>query len=263
MRMRRTFRHSAAALGIICLLATAGDLRAANKARAVFKKTKHNFGKVKQGQVLTYEFVFTNKGNDTLKVERLDTTCGCAAALASADRIEPGGEGKIKVTVDTHGYAGKLTRYIIFSSNDSSDRRRELTVTMDIDVPPQPRIDLDNYNIDLGLSLEGESPRTKVRIKSVGERELQVEIAQHPYITFYSKGKPLTGRIKLPPGNSVEVELRFGPQTRTGMLRDYVLIRSNDPIRPTYSVYVSRYVITRAELRDLFEKYGGILKIKK
>ncbi len=263
MRFRRILPIAVATLGIFCLAASPGGLPAAAKARAVFKKTSHNFGKVKQGDVLTYEFVFTNTGSDTLKVDRLDTSCGCAAALASSEEIEPGKEGKIKVTLDTHGYSGRLTRYIFFSSNDATDKRRELTVQADIEVPPQARIDLDKYNIDLGLSLEGEAPSVKVRIKSVGERELQVEIAPHPEIKSYRDGKPLQNAFKLPAGNSVEVEFRFEPQTRTGMLRDYILIRSNDPVRSTYSVYISRYVITRAELKALFDKYGSVLGIRK
>jgi hypothetical protein len=263
MRIRRTFPSALAVLGVFCLLASSGEVAPSAKARAVFRKTSHNFGKVKQGDVLTCEFVFKNAGTDALVVERLDTSCGCAAALVSAERIEAGGEGKIKVTVDTHGYSGKFTRYIFFSSNDGNERRRELSVTMDIEVPPQPRMDLDKYNIDLGLSLEGESPSVTVKIKSVGERELQIEMAQHPEIRYFTGQKPLSFPLRIPAGNSVDVEFRFEPQSRTGMLRDYVLIRSNDPIRSTYSVYISRYVVTRNELKDLFEKYGSVLGIKK
>lgn len=263
MRFRRIAPLALAGFGIFCVLAIPGGPALSAKARAVFAKTSHNFGKVKQGDVLTYEFAFKNTGSDTLVVERLDTSCGCAAALVSANEIKPGGEGKIKVTVDTHGYSGKFTRYIFFSSNDGNEKRRELSVTMDIEVPPQARMDLDKYNIDLGLSLEGEAPSVTVKIKSVGERELQIEIAQHPEIRFYSGEKPLSFPVRIPAGNSVDVDFRFEPQTRTGMLRDYVLIRSNDPIRSTYSVYISRYVVTRSELKDLFEKYGSVLGIKK
>jgi hypothetical protein len=263
MRPARIKPIALAALGMFCALALSGAVESRAKARAVFAKTSHNFGKVKQGDILTHEFTFRNTGSETLVVERLDTSCGCAAALVSADEIKPGGEGKIKVTIDTHGYSGKFTRYIFFSSNDSNNRRRELSVTMDIEVPPQPRMDLDKYNIDLGLSLEGETPSVTVKIKSVGERELQIEIAQHPEIRFYSGGKPLSFPVRIPAGNSVDVEFRFEPQTRTGMLRDYVLVRSNDPIRSTYSVYISRYVVTRNELKNLFEKYGSILGIKR
>jgi hypothetical protein len=112
------------------------------------------------------------------------------------------------------------------------------------------------------LSLEGEAPSVKVKVKSVGERELQVDMS-HEEIRFFSGGKPLSFPLRIPPGNSRVVEFRFAPQTRTGSLRDYVLIKSNDPVRSIWSVYISRYVVTRKELKDLFERYGSVLGDRK
>ncbi len=77
---------------------------------------------------------------------------------------------------------------------------------------------------------------------------------------IFSGGRPLVSPFFLPSGESREVELRFPPQSRTGTQRDYILIKSNDPVRSTLSVYVSRYVITRKELQELFDKYRSILK---
>ncbi len=56
--------------------------------------------------------------------------------------------------------------------------------------------------------------------------------------------------------------MRFPSQTRPGLQRDYVLVKSNDPVRSTLSIYVSRYVVTRKELQELFVKYGKVLKDK-
>lgn len=245
-------------LGAAVLFAS-GAPAAAKKARAVFKETAHDFGKVKQGEVLVHEFVFKNEGDEPLVVERVETTCGCTAALLSAQRIEPGQEGRVKTTFDTRGYQGRVTRYVILVSNDADKKRRELALSVDIEVPPSARIDLDAYNIDLGLSLEGESPSAKIKVKSVGERELQVDMS-HEEIGFFSGGKAVSFPLRIKPGDSREIELRFAPQARTGSLRDYVLIKSNDPVRSVWSVYISRYVITRKELRDLFERYRSVLE---
>ena len=240
----------------------AGTLGAARNVRAVFQETSHNFGKVKQGDVLTHEFVFRNSGDATLVVERVETTCGCTAALVSADKIGPGKEGKIKVSLDTHGYSGHMSRYVYLVSNDADSPRRELSIAADIEVPPMPKIELDRYNIDLGLSLEGESPSAKVVIRNVGELELSVEMA-HEQVKFFAGGKPVTFPIMIPAGKSAEVEFRFPPQTRVGSLRDYIIVRSNDTYRSTQTVYFSRYVITRKDLRDLFLKYRSVLDDKR
>jgi hypothetical protein len=255
----RTFRRPAAVLAAAVVLLAAAGLAGSGKPKAVFKATSHDFGQVKQGDVVSHEFVFKNEGDAPLVVEKVETTCGCTAALVSAKKIAPGKEGKIKTTFDTRGYSGRLTRYVYLVSNDGENPRRELSLVADIEVPPSARIDIDRYNVDMGLVLEGETPSAKIVIKSAGERELKVEMA-HENVKFFSGGKPLASPFFLPRGEAREIELRFPPQARAGVQRDYVLIKSNDPIRSTLSVYVSRYVITKKELQELFDKYRTVLK---
>jgi hypothetical protein len=259
MTARTAKRLIAPALILAVLALAAAAPGQAGKPRAVFKATAHDFGKVKQGDVVTHEFTFRNEGGAPLVVDKIETTCGCTAALVSEKRIAPGRDGKIKTVFDTRGYSGRVAKYIYFVSNDGENARRELSVAADIEVPPSARIDVDRYNLDLGLVLEGEAPAARIVVKSVGERELKVEFDQ-TNVRFFSGGRPLASAFSLPVGESREIEMRFPPQARPGVQRDYILIRSNDPVRTTLSIYVSRYVISRKELQELFDKYGKILK---
>ena len=111
----------------------------------------------------------------------------------------------------------------------------------------------------MGLVLEGEAASAKVVVRSAGERELKVEMA-HETVRFFSGGRPLNSPFYLPAGESREVEIRFPAQVKTGAVRDYILIKSNDPVRSTLSIYVSRYVVSKKELKELFEKYASVLK---
>jgi hypothetical protein len=257
----RAFRRPAAVLAAAVVLLAAAGLAQGKKPKAVFKATSHDFGQVKQGDVVSHEFVFKNEGDAPLIVEKVETACGCTAALVSEKRIAPGKEGRIKATFDTRGYFGRPTKYVTLVSNDSENPRRELSLVADIQVPPSARIDIDRYNVEMGIVLEGESPAAKIVIRSTGERELKVEVA-HENVTFFSGGKPLASPFYLPAGEAREVELRFPAQARGGLQRDYVLINSNDPVRSALSIYVSRYVVTRKELRELFDRYGKVLKDK-
>jgi len=260
MRNYRTLVLTAVILGalvIVLPVSTAGK-----QARAKFKEKAWDFGKIKQGEILTHEFVFTNEGDAPLVIEKVSTSCGCTAALASEDKILPGKEGRIKASFDSRGYSGKVVKYVYVESNDSDASRRELSLSAEIEVAPQPRIELGAYNIDLGLSLEGEETSAPIVIKNTGELELSVEIT-HQEFKFLVNGKPAAFPLKIAAGKEVRLEVRLPSPNKIGTLRDYLLLRSNDPVRSTLSVYISRYIITKADLKELFRKYGKILEDKK
>ena len=146
-----------------------------------------DFGKLKQGKVLTHIFAFTNEGDEILKIKRVKTSCGCTAALISNKEIAPGGKGEIKLTYNTRGFQGKNTKYIDVESNDPTHPRKRLAVSAEIEVPPRPRIFLDRYAIDLGLVLENEEVQATTRVKNRGELELRVNCT-HKRASFFSGG---------------------------------------------------------------------------
>ena len=98
-----------------------------------FSETKHDFGKVKEGNVVEYTFKFHNKGNETLTIKDVRTSCGCTAALVSSEKLEPGIEGTLKVELDTKNRSGKMSRTITIQSNDPKDPTKVLTVYADIE----------------------------------------------------------------------------------------------------------------------------------
>jgi hypothetical protein len=260
MRNIKPLVLTAVVLGVIGIILPASA--AGKQARAKFKEVAWDFGKIKQGEILTHEFVFTNEGDAPLVIEKVSTSCGCTAALASEEKIGPGKEGRIKASFDSRGYSGRIVKYVTVESNDADASRRELSLTAEIEVPPQPRIELSAYNIDLGLSLEGEEASTRVAIKNTGELELSIDIA-HPEFNFLANGKPAAFPLKIAAGKELGLDVRLPSQNKNGALRDYVLIKSNDPVRSTLSIYISRYVITKEALKELFKKYGKISEEKR
>ena len=105
----------------------------ANVPVLYFSETKHDFGKVKEGNVVEYTFKFHNKGNETLTIKDVRTSCGCTAALVSSEKLEPGVEGTLKVELDTKNRSGKMSRTITIQSNDPKDPTKVLTVYADIE----------------------------------------------------------------------------------------------------------------------------------
>ncbi len=243
---------------LACLLFSAGPIFAGKGPKIKFREESKDFGKMKQGKVLTHTFVFKNEGDEILKIKKVTTSCGCTAALLSKKEIAPGAEGEIKLTFNTKGFQGKNTKYIDVESNDPAQPRKRLIVTAEIEVPPRPRIFLDRYAIDLGLILENEEIQARTIIKNRGELELRVNCT-HKRASFFSGGEKITFPLKIAAGKEAEVEIRIPPGKRKGVMREYVIIKSNDPMKPNSSLYQSGYITTKQQLKELYAKYKNIL----
>jgi len=238
----------------------AGTFAAAAKGpKIVFKTDKWDFGKIKQGKDVTYEFVFKNEGDQDLQIGNVESTCGCTAALVSNKKVAPGGAGIIKVTFSSAGYAGEVIKYVYVESNDPSNRRAPLRIEAAIDVPPQPKIDLNRYMYDQGLVIEGESLETEIVVINRGELELKFECTL-PGAVFEAKGKPAAFPIAVAPGKESALTVKFPLEGRVGFIREFILFKTNDPLRTTISMTISGYVVTKLQLKQIFEKYKSIIK---
>jgi len=254
--MERSALAAAALMGVLLVMNAA---LASGQPKIKFKETAWNFGKVKQGEVMSHEFVFTNEGDATLVIQKVSTSCGCTAALVSADKVQPGKEGRIEIKFDTRGYGGPVNKLVYVDSNDPGEAHRQLEVSAEIEIPPSPKIDLDPYNYDAGLAVEGEDIKANLRVINKGELELKVEF-NHRSATFSSDGKPVSVPLKIAAGKEAKVEVRIPTQNKTGVVREYILIKSNDPMRTTLSMYLSGYIISREKLKELFDRYKDILR---
>jgi multidrug efflux pump subunit AcrA (membrane-fusion protein) len=260
--MNKLKSHLVLALTAAVLLASGwASAPAAAGPKIKFKTESWDFGKVKAGRELTYEFVFLNEGDATLNIKGVESSCGCTAVLLSDrdKKVAPGKSGKIKVTFNTQGYAGEVAKYIFIDSDDAATPRSQLKVTASIDVPPQPRIDLDQYNVDQGLLVEGENFVAEVGVRNRGELELQFECSL-PNATFQVGGRPAAFPVKVAAGKDVLLKATLPLDNRVGPVREFVLIKSNDPLRNTISLTLSGYIVTKAQLKLVFEKYKAILK---
>ena len=107
--------------------------------------------------------------------------------------------------------------------------------------------------------VEGDELLADLKIMNRGELELRVEF-NHRSAAYEIAGKPAPVPLKIAAGKDAGVLIRIPTQNRTGAVREYVLIKSNDPMRSTLSLYISGYIITKEQLRELFGKYKDILR---
>ena len=124
-------------LGLIAIFAIMFSVMNSSKLAAFingpkisFETTKHDFGKIPSGPQVEYIFKFTNKGNQTLHIEKVQASCGCTGATIG-DKMDyaKGESGEIKVTFNTQGREGKQEKTLMVYSNDSKEPNKVLTFT--------------------------------------------------------------------------------------------------------------------------------------
>lgn len=84
---------------LLMVLVVSAKAQTAQPAREtlVLKQVSHDFGKIAQGRPVTHVFEVTNAGNEPLRIENVQASCGCTTPEWSYDPIKPGGTATIKV----------------------------------------------------------------------------------------------------------------------------------------------------------------------
>ena len=101
--------------------------------------------------------------------------------------------------------------------------------------------------------------KTAVVVRNRGELELSFECAL-PGATFAAKGNPAVFPVKVAAGKEAEITVRFPLMNRVGFVREFVLFKTNDPLRSTISMTLGGYVVTKLQLKQIFEKYKSLIK---
>lgn len=112
-----------------------GDVPADKLPTMTFNEYFHDFGKVYQGEKVTYAFKFVNKGKTDLIIQSASGSCGCTVPEYPKNPIKPGEEGFIRVAFDSEGRAGMNEKMVTILAN-TIPNKIELKIKADVtDLP--------------------------------------------------------------------------------------------------------------------------------
>src|SRR5690606_8499536 len=74
-----------------------------NVAKMTFENTRYDFGTIREGEIVTHVFKFTNTGKVPLMISDARSTCGCTVPSYPKEPIPPGKGGEISVRFDSKG----------------------------------------------------------------------------------------------------------------------------------------------------------------
>jgi len=82
-----------------------------------FQTQDHDFGTIKEGQVVEYTYAFKNTGEAPLVIQNAQGSCGCTVPDWSKDPIPVGGTGYVKAKFDSNGRTGAQNKAVTVTAN--------------------------------------------------------------------------------------------------------------------------------------------------
>lgn len=80
-------------------------------------KKSHDFGTIKQGEVVETVFTFVNLSKDTFQIENVKGSCGCLANQWTQNQVYPNQSGTVTVRFDSKGKTGQHLKSVTVYSN--------------------------------------------------------------------------------------------------------------------------------------------------
>ena len=81
------------------------------------EETEHDFGRIIEGETVSYSFNFKNAGKSDLIIADVSTSCGCAVPSYPKTPVRPGESGSIKITFNSNGKRGYQSKNILVVAN--------------------------------------------------------------------------------------------------------------------------------------------------
>lgn len=98
-------------------LTTTQLVAAAKTTTMKFENNEHDFGVIKQGSKVEYNFKFTNSGTNDLIITDAKGSCGCTIPEYPKEAVKPGASGIIKVSFNSEGKSGQQTKSVTLTAN--------------------------------------------------------------------------------------------------------------------------------------------------
>jgi len=212
----------------------------------------HNFGDLREGQIVSHSFIIKNTGTDTLKIFNVRTSCGCTAAEMPKKILAPGDSTVLRVTFNTKNKKGAQQKYIYLTSNDPQTPKFKLVLKAEVfdknanikAIKNGPRLRLQTHQISFGKLEKGVKKTARIRFMNVGKLPLKIT-----YVKPSSKClEAFVNRYQLAPGESGILEVTIDTSDLQGAISRTIAFKTNDPLEPTQMLMV--FVEIKEENKD-------------
>src|SRR5687768_4916546 len=123
------------AAGLIVSCAAGAAFAAAAKGtgpRIAVDTADFSFGRLPNDRAVEHVFKVSNTGDKPLVITRVQTSCGCTAAMMESSVIDPGKTGRLRVQFNPKGQKQVVTRTVTVHSNDEVQPALALRISAEV-----------------------------------------------------------------------------------------------------------------------------------
>jgi hypothetical protein len=138
--MRAIFLNISIIIGLLLLFSSCDSNRSRENQRPkenkplekkapgkiVFDKEIHNFGTLKDGEIVSYSFTFRNTGGSPFLINKVEKTCGCIDSRYNSGAIQPGETSAIELIFNTAGEWGNQIKGLTVETSEGEQKELQI-----------------------------------------------------------------------------------------------------------------------------------------
>ena len=94
--------------------------------KIAFDKEIHNFGTLKDGEIVSYSFVFRNDGGSPVKIVSTEKSCGCLDIKYDTNLVLPGKSSTVEVVFNTAGEWGNQIKGMTIKTSAGEEKELQI-----------------------------------------------------------------------------------------------------------------------------------------
>jgi hypothetical protein len=199
------------------------------------EKPIFQFGRIAEGTKLEHTFRFKNTGDAPLIINKVRSSCGCTAALLSADTIKPGETGEVKTIFNSDGFSGSVVKTIYLHSNDPLQK----VIRFQLQGQVQREIVLNPGRLQFSNLKAGVPGKATITVNNKGQNTLFLS-------DLKTTGNNLTAQLsaeQLAPDETAELQITLTLEPEKPRFGGYVTLRTSSPRNPHLRIPVTGHLM--------------------
>ncbi len=189
-------------LMLLVILIFSGQAMA--KPELTITSSQFDFGYAPYNTKISHSFWLFSTGDETLKIEKIITGCGCTKAPLTKNIIPPGDSALLEIIFNTNKYKNRVIKSPKIISNASDEKK--VTIITNVQKYPNQTIPIviEPSVIDLSIPENSDYREIFFTIKNITDKKLKTSLVAYPENFFEIKlpkkigsGKTAKGTLKI------------------------------------------------------------------